>query len=678
MEKRCSRKLFVIAVLCLLLNMAMTIHVAAETVSANEVKAERVSQETSGGEAEILYSGMSGDLEWTIDENGLLTITGEMDPYCGRYSGWLEYRDSIITAKVSVVGTEDLMNKMFWGCEKLGKVDFTGSDTSTVTDISCMFYDCYNLKSVDLSAFNTENVTDMSCLFWECNSLEEIKWGTNFKTGKVTDMSYMFYGCKSLEELDLSFFDTKAVEKMDNMFSYCSALKKLNIGTFNTDKVTDMSFMFWYCENLCDIDVTGFNTSKVTTMLGMFGYCGFEEIDVGNFDTSSLTNMQGMFERCKNLKKADLSKFKTENVTNMSHVFNECAKLEQVDLSSFKTSNVTDMSYMFYGCKNLARLDLSCFKTNKLESMKHMFNGCEKIQYINIKNFDVTMVTDINYNVFYGCNSLQTVVAPENKSYGTLMLPETDGFIWTYEPTGKKVWYVTSAGTYVKVKEGGTETIVTKKVEAVGTKLSSEKLTTTSGKIPANSTFTVTSSDSKNPTVSFDGVKRVNAAAVSIPSTVIYNGITYKVTSVSITSFTSTKDKAKYKVTGKKIGSLTVEYKAPTSKTGKTAKVSDYTVYKGIKFKVTSVATSAFKNNKKLTTVTIGKNVKKIGKTAFYGCKKLKTIKINSKVLKSVGKNALKGVNKNCKIKVPKAKLKAYKKLFKNKGQAKTVKIIKN
>lgn len=113
MEKRCSRKLFVIAVLCLLLNMAMTIHVAAETVSANEVKAERVLQETSGGETEILYSGMSGDLEWTIDENGLLTITGEMDPYCGRYSGWLEYRDSIITAKVSVVGTEDLMKKCF-------------------------------------------------------------------------------------------------------------------------------------------------------------------------------------------------------------------------------------------------------------------------------------------------------------------------------------------------------------------------------------------------------------------------------------------------------------------------------------------------------------------------------------------------------------------------------------
>ena len=35
-----------------------------------------------------------------------------------------------------------------------------------------------------------------------------------------------------------------------------------------------------------------------------------------------------------------------------------------------------------------------------------------------------------------------------------------------------------------------------------------------------------------------------------------------------------------------------------------------------------------------------------------------------------VGKNALKGINKKCKIKVPKKKLKAYKKLFKKKGTA--------
>ncbi len=43
--------------------------------------------------------------------------------------------------------------------------------------------------------------------------------------------------------------------------------------------------------------------------------------------------------------------------------------------------------------------------------------------------------------------------------------------------------------------------------------------------------------------------------------------------------------------------------------------------------------------------------------------------------LKSVGKNALKGVNKKCKVLAPKGKAASYKKMFKNKGQAKTVKV---
>ena len=48
--------------------------------------------------------------------------------------------------------------------------------------------------------------------------------------------------------------------------------------------------------------------------------------------------------------------------------------------------------------------------------------------------------------------------------------------------------------------------------------------------------------------------------------------------------------------------------------------------------------------------------VTKIGKKAFYGCKKLKTITIKSKKLnsKSVGAQAFKGLYKKAVIKVPK------------------------
>lgn len=97
----------------------------------------------------------------------------------------------------------------------------------------------------------------------------------------------------------------------------------------------------------------------------------------------------------------------------------------------------------------------------------------------------------------------------------------------------------------------------------------------------------------------------------------------------------------------------------------------------GYTFKVTEISKNAFKGCTKLKKVTIGKNVKTIGASAFSGCKSLKTITIKSKVLKKVGKAAFKGIYAKAKIKVPKAKLKAYKKLLKGKGQKSTVKITK-
>ena len=86
--------------------------------------------------------------------------------------------------------------------------------------------------------------------------------------------------------------------------------------------------------------------------------------------------------------------------------------------------------------------------------------------------------------------------------------------------------------------------------------------------------------------------------------------------------------------------------------------------------KVTEIKANAFKNNKKLKKITIGKDIEKIGKNAFYGCKNLKKIIIKTTKLtqKSVGKNAFAKINAKAKIKVPKKKLEAYKKILKARG----------
>ena len=136
---------------------------------------------------------------------------------------------------------------------------------------------------------------------------------------------------------------------------------------------------------------------------------------------------------------------------------------------------------------------------------------------------------------------------------------------------------------------------------------------------------------------------------------------------------------AKYKVLSADASNPTVEYVKPSSAKA-TVTIPDTVTVDGAKYKVVSIAAKAFKKNKKLTKVTIGTNIKKIGKEAFYGCKKLKTVNVKTKSLgkKSIGKNAFKGIHKKAVVKVPKKQLKNYKKYFKKAGiKGKTQKIKK-
>ena len=134
---------------------------------------------------------------------------------------------------------------------------------------------------------------------------------------------------------------------------------------------------------------------------------------------------------------------------------------------------------------------------------------------------------------------------------------------------------------------------------------------------------------------------------------------------------------AKVKVTDVK--KKEVEYKEPANKKAKTVSIPATVKIDGVTYKVTKVDDNAFKNNKTVTKVTVGSNIKTIGKNAFYKCTKLKTIKITSTKLtsKTVAKNAFKGIYSKATIKVPKSKLTSYKKILKAKGVSSKAKIKK-
>jgi hypothetical protein len=148
---------------------------------------------------------------------------------------------------------------------------------------------------------------------------------------------------------------------------------------------------------------------------------------------------------------------------------------------------------------------------------------------------------------------------------------------------------------------------------------------------------------------------------------------------------------ASYKVTGttkddKGNEVAAVTYTAPEGKAAKatTATVpAEVVLEDGSKAMVTEIAPKAFCKNKKLKKITIGKNIRKIGKNAFFGCKNLKKITVKSKYLtkKAVGKGAFKNINKKAVFYIPKSATKKQQKNFKaaikNGNAPKTAKVKK-
>jgi hypothetical protein len=190
-------------------------------------------------------------------------------------------------------------------------------------------------------------------------------------------------------------------------------------------------------------------------------------------------------------------------------------------------------------------------------------------------------------------------------------------------------------------------------------------------------------------TVTFTGITDSGMKTVTIPKTVKYGGKTFKVTAVATKALKGNK-----KVTKVTIGSNVTSIgssafagciKLTTVTIGSKVKTIGVSAFEGCKKlskvtsggEVTTIDDKAFKNCTALKSITVPGKVTKIDTQAFYGCKNLKTITINSTKLKSVGKNAWKGIYSKATIKVPSSKLKYYTTLLKNKGQGSKVKIVK-
>lgn len=505
-----------------------------------------------------------------------------------------------------------------------------------------------------------EGVTGIgSGAFYECTNLEEI----NIPEGVAVLEANTFNGCESLKKIALPE-GVKSIQGFS--FQRCFSLEEINIPA----SVEEIGPAFDACRSLSNITIP---RGVASIASGAFSGCSsleYIKVEEGNAVYDSRENCNAIIEKESGILLAGgKNTVIPEGVTSIGRSAFLGSGLSKISIPKGVTMIERDA---FQYCSSLTEISIS---ESVAEIQSYAFQGCSSLMEIAVPE----SVTIIGRNAFAGCNE-ELVIFGKKGSYAETYANENN---------------IKFSSTGMALPPIGKKTISSNNVSL------SQNSYTYDGKAKKP---TVTVKDgSKTLVQNTDYIvsysKNINAgtAKVKITGKGNYEGTVTKNFTITVKKGTSHKvGSYQYKVTGTSTVSVTgiKNNKATKVKIPKTVKIG------GKDFKVTAIGSKAFKDNKKITSIEIGDNVRAIGVSAFEGCTKLSkatlgkgiseisgnafkscnklgTITIQSTKLKKVGRNALKGIKPTAKIKVSARKLPAYKRLFKNKGQGRKVKIVK-
>ncbi|MCD8151110.1 MAG: leucine-rich repeat protein [Clostridiales bacterium] len=412
--------------------------------------------------AEVVAEGSCGtDVTWTLDEDGVLTIsgTGDMTDYSNAGAPWYnsyrtKIKQAIIEESVTSIGAS-----AFYGCTKLTKVTIADSVT---TIGKYAFWKNYSLTSVTVP----DNVTDIGyAAFGDCTSLAEITLGESVQT-----IGAYAFQAATITSLTLP----ASVESLGDLIcSSCSNLTAFYVDYANTTYSAEDGVLFNkdQTELLCypqgKADTTYSVPSSVTTVADYaiynnkyltsisltdnitaigdwaFAYCtALQSLAVPD---SVMELGMGIADNCTTLTCASVG----SGIDTLSYrTFYGCTALKEVTLSDGLT---TIYNWAFYNCQSLTDVNIpstvisigvnsfyNCISLTEivlpegLETISsYAFNSCTALASINIPS----TVTSIEANAFYNCTSL-TVEYPSSLTLmddGSYLLVDTVSISGTYD-----------------------------------------------------------------------------------------------------------------------------------------------------------------------------------------------------------------------------------------------------
>ncbi len=682
-----------------------------------EVSTEHVEiQEQGAG----VYTGTCGEgAEYTLDENGTLTITGNGSIDFGAFRGFGKEDDKRVIKKVVISsGMIGIGNFAFENCSDLKSVEIPASVTSIG---SAAFKDCSGLESMNIDEANTtyENPEGSNAIV-EKSSKTLVAGCKNTKIPDDVKIigAYAFCGCSDLKSIEIP---DNVSEIQVAAFDDCSNLTAIHIPA-GVDKIALGVFMG--CSNLNSITIDSANRSYESP-----GNAN-AIIDKGTMTLLEGSNNTVIPEGVKRIwQNAFAERIHLKSITIPASVtsivrmpFSDCDSLEEIkvdaDNAIFDSRNNCNAiiesatNTLIAGCgktvipEGIETIGDSAFERVKTlthvtipksvtEIRGYAFERCENLSTVNLQKG----IQTIGYGAFTECVGLTNLIFCGTKADWQAVTIDEDGreeleSVLKYHELVKKEKVPATCGkdgseeywtcsicdqVYLSadMTQNPQELTAPIAIPATGNHswdngVVTEKATTAKEGIK---TYTCTVCKATK-TEKIAKLKPTNSSTVKKGTKVTIKGYKYTVKNSSEVTFTGVKNKKASKIsipTTVKIKNKKYKVTAMSEKSLKGVKAKTIIVGNNVQ----TIGNSAMENCKQLTKVTLGKNVKKIGKNVFKSDKKLKNITIKSTKLKSVGKNAFKGINSKAKITVPKKKYTSYKKLMKGKGQGKKVKIVK-
>lgn len=346
----------------------------------------------------IVASGKCGDdVYYTLDENGLLTIsgTGNMTDFVlySNVSPWNKYHKDIKKVVIEN-GVTSIGDWAFYDCNDLTSITIPNSITSignyafyncsSLTSINIpdsmtyigngVFNNCYRLTSINVSENNSSYMNKNGVLF-DKNEKTLIKYPEGKKDteyiipNSVTTIgNYAFYQCKQLTSITIS----NSVTSIGKWAFYdCNVLKSINI----PDSVTSIGeFAFDSCSSSTSLTIP-----NSVTNVGQSAFSGCSSLTSVIIPDSFTIIAYGAFSGCSGLTSVTIP----DSVTYIKdYAFQDCSHLTSINIPD----SVTHIgSYAFRWCKGLTSVTIPNSVTH-IEN--NSFGYCDKLESIIISNPD--------------------------------------------------------------------------------------------------------------------------------------------------------------------------------------------------------------------------------------------------------------------------------------------------